>query len=362
MAKVVAACSIQSLKGVRSMDGIYILANDVVFDQLVALLNSIEANISPKMPICIIPYNEKLEKVRLEIATRPQVSLFENAASIQRWEAFATQVWTSHDRAQRAWYDRQLPKVYRIEMHRKLCCFDGEFDRFIYFDADTLALSSVEPIFQKLEVYDWVTNDYQYSSELKYIFDAPETDLLKVFDAEKLKSDIFCAGWFASKKNVFTDETLRSLLTSLKAGESDLLALWGTDQSLMNYLVLRSQISYYNFAASGTVPGSHWSSKFDQRNHVLYDKGQPLTYLHYMSIPSANFTRLCQGEDVAIPYRDLFLHYRYLKTPHERSQTLKSPDLVTQARSRIAQFRQQKINNLNHRFRKLKHQLNQLRG
>ncbi len=341
-------------------NGIYILANDVVFDQLVALLNSIEANISAEIPICIIPYNDRLEKVRSEIATRSQVSLFENAESIQRWETFATEVWKSHDRAQKAWRDRQLPKVYRIEMHRKLCCFDGEFDRFIYFDADTLALSSVEPIFQKLETYDWVTNDYQYSSDIKYIFDTPQSELLKVFDAETLRSHIFCAGWFASKRNVFTDEILRSLLTSLQAGESDLLALWGTDQSLMNYLVLRSQISYYNFAATGTAPGSHWSSNFEQRDRVLYDKGQPLTYLHYMSISSTAFTSLCQGQDVSIPYRDLFLHYRYLNTPQDRPQAFKSPSALMQARSAIAKFRKQKISNLNHRLRKLRTQLNNL--
>ncbi|MER3434208.1 MAG: sugar transferase [Leptolyngbya sp. ERB_1_1] len=350
--------------------GIYILANDVVFDQLVALLNSIETNISPEIPICIIPYNDRLEKVRSEIATRPQVSLFENTESIQRWEAFATQVWKSHDRAQKAWRDafgtqnraRQLPEVYRIEMHRKLCCFDGEFDSFIYFDADTLALHSVDSIFQKLETYDWVANDYQYSSDIKYIFDAPETALVEFFDAETLKSNVFCAGWFASKKNVFTDKILRSLLTSLQAGESDLLAFWGTDQSLMNYMVLRSQISYYNFAATGTAPGSHWSSSFEQRNQVLYDKGQPLTYLHYMSIPSTAFKRLCQGENVSIPYRDLFLHYRYLNAPQDRPQSFKSPSTFRQARSIITQFRKQKISNLNHRFQKLKRHLNKPRG
>lgn len=340
-------------------NGIYILANDVVFDQLVALLNSIETNISSEIPICIIPYNERLDKVRSEIATRPQVSLFENQESIERWETFAAQVWKSHDRAQQAWRDRQLPEVYRVEMHRKLCCFDGEFDRFVYFDADTLALSSLEPIFQKLEEYDWVTNDYQYSSDVKYIFDAPER--FEVFDAETLRSKIFCAGWFASKKSVFTDEILRSLLTSLHSGEVDLLALWGTDQSLMNYMVLRSGISYYNFAATGTAPGSHWSSIFEERDRILYDKGQPLTYLHYMSIPSSAFTRLCQGEETSIPYRELFLHYRYLKSPHDRPTEFKSPDRISQTRSMITQFRKQKISNLNHRFRKLKQQLNKLR-
>jgi hypothetical protein len=44
--------------------GIYTLANDAVYDQLVALLNSIEVNVSPDIPVCIIPYDERLDLVQ----------------------------------------------------------------------------------------------------------------------------------------------------------------------------------------------------------------------------------------------------------------------------------------------------------
>ncbi|NET69682.1 MAG: hypothetical protein F6K62_01070 [Sphaerospermopsis sp. SIO1G2] len=54
--------------------GIYTLANDTVYDQLVALLNSIEKNIGTHIPVCIIPYNDKLSKVELEINSRPNVT------------------------------------------------------------------------------------------------------------------------------------------------------------------------------------------------------------------------------------------------------------------------------------------------
>ncbi|MBW4647743.1 MAG: hypothetical protein KME06_03450 [Kastovskya adunca ATA6-11-RM4] len=56
--------------------GIYTLANDAVYDQLVALLNSIETNISPDEPIRIIPYNNKLDRIKQEIAPRNNVTLF----------------------------------------------------------------------------------------------------------------------------------------------------------------------------------------------------------------------------------------------------------------------------------------------
>ena len=44
-------------------EGIYILANDVVFDQLVALLNSLEVNAGKNYPVSIIPYDDRLERV-----------------------------------------------------------------------------------------------------------------------------------------------------------------------------------------------------------------------------------------------------------------------------------------------------------
>ena len=40
-----------------------------------ALLNSIEANVSPDLPICVIPDDKQLEKVRQEINSRANVTL-----------------------------------------------------------------------------------------------------------------------------------------------------------------------------------------------------------------------------------------------------------------------------------------------
>jgi hypothetical protein len=141
-------------------NGIYTLANDVVYDQLVALLNSIEANAGEDIPVCVIPYDDRLEKVKAEISTRKNVMLFEDKSVIERWENFSTQAWKYHKRAQKVWKQRGLPPVYRLAMHRKLCGIDGPFDKFIYFDADTLLMGSLTLIYDKLNDYDWVTYDF----------------------------------------------------------------------------------------------------------------------------------------------------------------------------------------------------------
>ncbi|MEH2291244.1 Npun_R2821/Npun_R2822 family protein [Nostoc sp.] len=338
------------------IDGIYILANDVVYDQLVALLNSIEANVGREIPICIIPYNDQLEKVKVEIASRDNVTLFEDSVSIAYWDNFATQVWQNHSRAQKTWRKWGLPELYRLPMHRKLCGLDGPFDKFIYFDADTLLMGPIDYIYEKLDKYDWVTNDFQYKSELKYIFDGSPELIQQIFDQEKLHSHIFCAGWFATKKYIFSQATLANLLEKLQAGEADVMAFGGPDQSLFNYMVLRSGISYYNFAFHDCeqATGNHWSSQFDVVDNILYDQGRRLTYLHYMSISSPHFTQLCAGEDVNIPYQDVFLHYRYLNSPEQRPKSFRRQNQLMRLQKTTTSFFNQKVNNIKLNYRNLK--------
>ncbi|MEG4329325.1 sugar transferase, partial [Microcoleus sp. herbarium5] len=122
----------------------------------------------------------------------------------------------------------------------------------------------------------------------------------------------------------------------------------------LNYLVARSKISFYNFAYAQPeqVTGNHWSSQFDVIDYVLYDKGRRLTYLHYMSIAATKFTRLCAGEDVEIPYRDVFLHYRYLNLP-ETQPKLAHPNLLVRLGRNLKSWVIQKVNNVQFKWRNL---------
>jgi hypothetical protein len=341
-------------------DGIYILANDVVFDHLVALLNSLEVNGAKDIPVCIIPYDDRMEKVRVEIAIRHNVTLFENTDSIDFWEDFATQAWTSHRKAQKVWQAKGWQQVHCLGMHRKFCCFDGPFDKFVYFDCDTLLMGSLDYIYQKLDEFDWVANDFQYKSDLNYVFDLSSPKVAEIFNFCQLHSHIFCAGWFAAKKGILNRDNSNQLLENLISGEAEILSLRGTDQPLFNYLVARSGISFYNFAyhQPAGVTGNHWSSQFDVIDYVLYDKGRRLTYLHYMSISAAKINQLCAGEDVDIPYRNVFLHYRYLKSP-EKCPKLKSPSWLVRRYRNAKTFVRQK--NINFRYRLANTEMNILR-
>lgn len=309
-------------------DGIYILANDVVYNQLVALLNSIEVNAGNQFPVCVIPYDDRLEQVRQEVKARKNVELLEDTACIERWENFSTEIWKTHPNAFNIWRERGNTGVYRMGMHRRFSGFDGPFERFIYLDADILVMNSLEPIFQRLNDYDFVVYDFQYKDPT-HVYNVNSPKLLEVFKQENIDSEIFCAGLYASKKGMFDEERRNYLLSNLRSGEAEVFYINAPDQTILNYMVMRSGISNYNFSrhlSSSEVTGCCVTSPhFEERDNVLYDKGNRLTYLHYIGLSSKLFNNLCAGENIDFPYRDLFLHYRYLHEPEKRPKLTGKP-------------------------------------
>lgn len=304
-------------------EGIYILANDVVHNQLVALLNSIEVNAGKKYPICIIPYDNRLQLIKDEIKQRDNVSLFQETNILTLWEDFSTQVWQTHPQAFKVWQEHGEPGVYRMGMHRRFCGFDGIFDKFIYLDADILILNSLDYIFQQLDKNDFVTYDFQYKDPT-HVYDVKSTKLLDIFTASRIEEEIFCAGMYGSKRGIFNAERREYLLSQLSQGDAEILYMNAPDQTILNYMVMRSGISSYNFARqlpqTARTGCCVTSPHFQTKDNVLYDRGNRLTYLHYIGLSYRLFNSICDGENINIPYRDIFLHYRYLKEPEKRPQ------------------------------------------
>lgn len=304
------------------MDGICTLANDRVYDQLVALFNSIEAIVGAEMPICVYPYDDRTDKIAAEIARRPNVQLYQNRDSLQRWDAFARSVWDAHPTARERW--RALfgsTSYYRFGTHRRYCAFDGPFERFLYMDADTLLMSSPEPIFNRLDESDWVVYDFQHKDP-SHVYDLSKSRLAALFSPERIQSEIFCSGFYASKQGLFGSDRRDWLLEKLRLGEAEVLYLMAVDQSLLNYMVMRSDIPSYNFALNLSrterTGNSVTSEHFEEKDGIVYDRSLRLTYLHYIGISSGVFTRLCNGENLDFPYRKTFLYYRYLHEPDKR--------------------------------------------
>jgi hypothetical protein len=99
-------------------------------------------------------------------------------------------------------------------------------------------------------------------------------------------------------------------------------------------MVMKTGMNSYNFAYSlpdGEKTGCSVTSKhFEEQDQILYDKGHRLTYIHYIGVPPDLIRRVCAGENIEFPYRDLFLHYRYLREPSKRPIFAQAPKSYTE--------------------------------
>ena len=310
------------------MDGICTLANDRIYDQLVALLNSIEVNGGKALPVCVYPYDDNTERIKAEIAQRPNVELFDDREVIDLWDNFAKSAWEPHPTAKERWLKAGSKGYHRFGTHRRYCAFDGPFDRFIYMDGDTLLMSPLDRVFAQLDNYDCVVYDFQHK-DITHVYEVTSPKLLEIFPQERLNQEIFCSGFYGSKKGLFDGERRNWLIEQLRAGEAEILYPMAPDQTIVNYMMMRSNFSIYNLALQ--LPKEErtgccvTSPHFQALDNILYDQGNRLTYLHYIGLSSSLFTRLCSGENLDFPYRDIFLHYRYLYEPSQRPIFTSSP-------------------------------------
>lgn len=310
------------------MDGICTLANDRIYDQLVALLNSIEVNGGKDLPVCVYPYDDNTERIKAEIAQRPNVQLFDEREVIDLWDNFAKSAWEPHPTAKERWLKAGSKGYHRFGTHRRYCAFDGPFDRFIYMDGDTLLMSPLDRVFAQLDNYDCVVYDFQHK-DITHVYEVTSPKLLEIFPQERLNQEIFCSGFYASKKGLFAENQRDWLIEQLRAGEAEIVYPMAVDQPLLNYMMMRSNFSIYNLALQ--LPKEErtgccvTSPHFQALDNILYDRGKRLTYIHYIGLSSSLFTRLCSGENLDFPYRDIFLHYRYLYQPSQRPVFTDSP-------------------------------------
>lgn len=316
--------------------GLYTLANDRVYDQLIALLNSIEANVSSEIPILVIPFNHQIEKILQEIKFRPNVKIFQDLNSIQRWEDFAQQVWAAHPIARPQWLTR-LPAKNR-GLHRKFVTFDGPFDQFVFYDADSLAMKPIDDIFEKLNTYDFVFNDWEHNKpDGKTALDLALATQAGCYPETQVRTKLHCSSFFGSKRGIFAEEELFALKQKLiDYQEVSWIPRWWDDAFLFNYLTLRSDRPQFNFTLSPNeqerTGNCADADPFVNINNVLYNEQglKPIHRLHYMNYSPEDFARLTQGEDVDVCYRETFLHYRFLKQPDQQPKNLQTINLVTQ--------------------------------
>jgi len=323
--------------------GIYTLANDYVYDQLVALLNSIEVNIGLDIPVCVIPFDDQLDRVKEEIDSRPNVTLFCNREAIERWETFAQEVVAAHPRAKATNFSH--PRWCKGRLHRKFAAFDGVFDKFVFFDGDSLAMRPIDNIFGKLDRYDFVFDDWEHAKpEATAALNIPLVKQSGLFTEADIRARLHCSSFFGSKRGIFGRDQLQALKTRLiEKGEINWINSngWWHDAFLFNYMTLGCDRPLFNFTKSPNSKertGNCANADPFVAVEVLYNyEGlKPINRIHYMGYSAAAFQHLCQGEDMKIRYQNTFLSYRFLKQPEQKPKRLKKTNLLANPFAKVS--------------------------
>lgn len=285
------------------MKGIYITANDKVIDNTIALLKSIRIY-DQQTPVMLIPYDDNYQNIAQLLAEQYQVKVYPDLDFIER-------------------LSQKLYSIFgdgffaRPNQFRKQACWFGEFDEFLYIDTDIIVFEKIADCLNYLQEYDFICCDYQYKKGIINVF-SEEIIKQNVFTNEQLK-DIFNCGFWGSKKNLISEETLYATFAECaKHTEYFDFTRKTSDQPIINYMILKNLEKRLNLTKlSENEPGS-WggSSHFTEKDHILYDGDRRIRYLHWAGV----------AMKPGGPYRELWEHYRYLGEEKPTNLAEENPD------------------------------------
>lgn len=288
--------------------GIYITANDKVTDQAIALLNSIRLY-DAETPIVMIPYDDKYQEIASLLNKSYGVQVYEDLEFIDRLSKRLQQTFGEQFFA-------------RPNQFRKQACWFGPFDEFLYIDTDIVVFEKIADNLNYFAEYDFLCCDYQHKGGITNVFTQKVLED-NVFTENELQ-DIFNGGFWASKKNLISEDTLYETFTECACHPEYFdFSQKTSDQPIINYMLLKRIPSRFNIVRRpGGAPGN-WagSPHFQIQGDRLIDPtvNQPLQYVHWAGI------RIQPG----CPYWDIWKHYRYLNEPEppELSQNSPPPSL-----------------------------------
>ena len=297
--------------------GIYIVANDRVQEQAIALLNSIR-RVDAEVTVILIPFDDHYQGVFGHLHHHHGVQLFPDLDLITAWTDKIGTIFPKDF--------LNLPNKLR-----KIVTWLGPLDQFLYIDADIIVFDRIAAALDYLDDYDFICCDYHHRGRgIQDVF-APLVVDQHLFTAADLQ-DVFNSGFWGSRKDALSPATLEAILRDCAAHREYFdFSQKTTDQPLLNYLVLKTMARRFNLVRLPDWSTGSWagSPQFQRREWQLYDGDRPLRYLHWAGTP------LQPGG----AYWDLWFAYRYWNqdppvlppAPPPQSQGLKAA--IDRARS-----------------------------
>lgn len=254
--------------------GIYTIANDDTLDRLIAMLNSIRFY-DKETPICIIPYNSKIEKVRLISTKYTGVKIWEDDYFLKELERKIQNI-----------FGKEV--FHRTNQFRKQACWFGPFDQFLYLDADIVVFEKIADNLKYLEASDFICCDYQYVNGVEFLF--TQKVLTEGAISQKETKKVFNAGFWGSKKGTITENILwETFGECAKHMEYFDFSQKVSDMPIINYLVLTKIDKTFNIARdTGEKGAGTWAGcdHFIKEGNKLIDPtiNKTLKYLHWAGI------------------------------------------------------------------------------
>jgi lipopolysaccharide biosynthesis glycosyltransferase len=266
--------------------GVYCLANDNALEWFQAFVRSLR-KFNPTLPLTVIPYDANIERLKT-LRNQFQFSLMEEATYV-RFDSIASRV-----------AGQNIPGG----TFRKLCCFFGEYDTFLFLDSDIVVTMGYDGLFQ----------DFQ-NSEFDLVYFDPDHKVFKLPFARKMMAEYraygFNSGAFLSRKQAVTQDQIMSAVASGEKIRDD-FAIWG-EQPFVNYLfqIHRSRLSHVSALAPELTfkPKSCMPFKFDAiSGHFLDPEEACFPFIHWAN-----------EEYPIMHHQAVFLEFRTLgMTPSEK--------------------------------------------
>lgn len=202
--------------------GVYFLANDKVFDLVLAFLNSFRCT-NPDTALCLIPYASDCENIRT-------LSLAYN------FTEFSDQEFLNYcDDISLLFHSRTSGN------YRKLSCWQGEFEEFVYVDIDTLVLKSLDFTFRRFQHYDFVTAYGNMPSIVKWVWKD------SIYESGMLSEEQINyganMGFFFSRKSALCRYDVDTRLMEAKSLKPH-MELSCMDQPFLNFMMVSSGKMY----------------------------------------------------------------------------------------------------------------------
>ncbi len=244
--------------------GIYTLGNDKVIAELEVLIRSIR-QYNTNIPISVIPFNESMTETR-RLCSRYDVKIVDQDLSkFDQIGSTFTHPWEVG------------PKIFR-----KFHCFEGEFDSFLFLDADTIVLGSLEPYIELQNKRDHDLIFYTGSAANRNV----NEPTFKAFASAIIPEwrEGFNAAFILSHKGVFSFEFMEFMSRNMKALETKLGIKH--EQAFLNYcaVVCASRTTSLRIVnASKFAPWNSESELVETPEGFRYKDfaGDPVIALHF---------------------------------------------------------------------------------